>query len=294
VHPDGHIQAVGRDQRGRKQYRYHPRWTAMADDAKYHKMIRFAKALPKIRAQIAKDLALHGLPREKVLAAVLGTLERTLIRVGNEEYAEQNHSYGLTTLKDQHAKINGKKVHFEFRGKSGVKHEVDLDDPKLSEIIRRCRDLPGQELFQYVNESGEVCDVNSTDMNEYLRQISGGDFTTKDFRTWSATVLAACALCDLAPCKTAKEVKKNVVQAIEEVAGRLGNTKAVCRKSYVHPGIVEMYSDGSLLRAWAHRSKPASDGSHRLSAQEAAVLRLIQKWMTHRRSKLPDKVAPTA
>src|SRR5262245_42383018 len=237
--PKGHIQAVGRDDRGRKQYLYHSRWREARDRDKYHKLTDFARALPRVRRAIHRDLRKRGLPREKVLAAVLAVMEKTLIRVGNDEYAGQNNSYGLTTLRDRHAHINRKKVRFEFNGKSGVEHAIDLEDCRLTRIIRQCRDLPGQELFQYEDERGEARDVGSSDVNDYLRDVSGGDFTTKDFRTWSGTVMAACALREIEPFKSMTQAKRNVVQAIDQVATRLGNTRAVCRKSYIHPNVIK-------------------------------------------------------
>lgn len=276
--PRGHIQAVGRDARGRKQYRYHPRWREARDDAKYHKLIDFAQALPRIRSAVRRHLKKPGLPRDKVLAAVVQVMEKTLIRVGNDEYANQNDSYGLTTLRDKHARVNGKRVRFEFRGKSGVEHEVDVDDPKLARIIRRCRDLPGEELFQYIDEDGQVCDVSSSDVNEYLRRISGGDFTAKDFRTWAGTVVAARALAEFESFDSKAQAKRNVVQAIERVAATLGNTRAVCRKCYIHPRVIETYLDGSLARHLSRKAGRMLAGSvGRLNPEEAAVLALLQQ-----------------
>ncbi len=276
--PRGHLQAAGRDARGRKQYRYHPRWRQTRDESKYHKMIEFAKALPRIRRAVKRHLGKAGLPREKVLAAVVGIMETTLIRVGNDEYAEQNDSYGLTTLRDEHARIAGQKVRFEFRGKSGIEHEVDLEDPKLVQIVRRCRDLPGEELFQYIDEEGQICDVNSSNVNEYLRGISGGDFTAKDFRTWAGTVLAARALRELDAFNTKTQARKNIVRAVEQVAMRLGNTKAVCRKCYIHPAIIQSYQDGTLGRQIARGAdKVLTEAPRNLSREEAAVFRLLRQ-----------------
>lgn len=279
--PDGHIQAIGRDARGRKQYRYHPRWREARDDTKYHKLIDFARALPKIRKTVHRHLAKHGLPREKVLAAVVSIMEKTLIRVGNEEYANQNNSYGLTTLHDKHAKLNGRKVRFEFRGKSGVEHEIDLEDARLAAIVRKCRDLPGEELFQYVDAEGNVRDVTSADVNLYLRQISGGDFTAKDFRTWAGTVLAARALQEFKQFDTQAQAKKNIVQAIERVAMRLGNTRAVCRKCYIHPVIIGSYMDGMLLKHLSIKAgRMLKTSLDKLPPEEAAVLALLRRRMT--------------
>ncbi len=278
THANGHIQAVGRDARGRKQYRYHSRWRQARDDAKYYKMIDFAGALPKIRHAVRRDLAKRGLAREKVLAAVVSIMEKTLIRVGNEEYATHNDSYGLTTLHDKHARLSGKKVRFEFRGKSGIEHEIDLEDPKLAQIVRRCRDLPGEELFQYLDDDNQVRDVTSADVNAYLRQISGGDFTAKDFRTWAGTVLAARALREFEAFDSQAQAKKNVVRAIEKVAMRLGNTRAVCRKCYIHPAIIGSYMDGTLVKHLTRRAgRILAESINKLSPEEAAVLALLSK-----------------
>ncbi|MEW6160041.1 MAG: DNA topoisomerase IB, partial [Verrucomicrobiota bacterium] len=247
--PNGHLQATGRDARGRKQYRYHSRWRIVRDETKYDRLLKFARILPRLRRRLREHLKLPGLPREKVLATVVTLLERTLIRVGNDEYASTNHSYGLTTLQDRHARVSGGKVQFQFRGKSGKKHFIDLNDPLLARIVRRCRDLPGAELFQYVDKDGRVQDIGSTDVNEYLRQISGCDFTAKDFRTWFGSVLALLALTEIGPAHTESHAKKNIVKATEAVAATLGNTVSVCRKCYIHPAVVETY----LRRELFHR-----------------------------------------
>jgi DNA topoisomerase-1 len=282
-HSNGHIQAIGRDARGRKQYRYHAAWREARDHAKYHKMIEFAEALPKIRQTVRRRLSKPGLPRDKVLAAVLAIMEKTLIRVGNDEYANANGSYGLTTMRDKHARISQRKVEFRFRGKSGVEHEIDLEDPKLVEIVRKCRDLPGQELFQYRDDRGKVCDITSTDVNAYLREISGGDFTAKDFRTWAGTVLAARALREIEPFDSKTQAKKNLVRAVEKVAMRLGNTKAVCRKCYIHPAIIDSYLDGELVKHLTRKADQLlAKSSSRLSPEEAAVLSLIRRSITRR------------
>jgi DNA topoisomerase I len=238
---NGHIQATGRDARGRKQYRYHERWREVRDENKFDRLGQFAKALPNIRRRVAQDLKLPGLPRQKVLATIVRLLERTFIRVGNEEYARENKSFGLTTLKNRHVKVKGAQVRFRFRGKSGRQHEVDVTDRKVAKVIAECQDLPGQDLFQYVEESGEVREVTSQDVNEYLRQIAGQDFTAKDFRTWGGTLLAAIALSKQKEFQTKKEANSNLKTAICAVAELLGNTPAVCRKCYVHPIIVEAY-----------------------------------------------------
>jgi DNA topoisomerase-1 len=243
----GHLQATGRDARGRKQYRYHTRFRQMRDEVKYSRLPAFAQALRRIRRRTAADVRKKGLQREKVLAAAVQLLEKTLIRIGNEEYARANGSVGLTTMRDRHARIHGADVRFEFRGKSGVSHAVELHDARLARIVKACRDLPGYELFQYVDENGNRQTICSDDVNEYLREISGDSFTAKDFRTWAGTVLAAQALARLSRFKSQTEAKRNVVQAIACVAERLGNTKAVCRKAYIHPAIFAAYMDGKPM-----------------------------------------------
>jgi DNA topoisomerase I len=247
--PQGHLQATGRDARGRKQYRYHARWREVRDEVKYAKLIAFAAALPRIRERTAADLRKSGLPREKVLAAVVQLLEKTLIRVGNDEYARENGSFGLTTMRDQHAKISGSTVRFEFRGKSGIQHAVDLHDARLARIVKACRDLPGYELFQYVDDEGKRQVIDSSDVNSYMREIAGEDFTAKDFRTWAGTVLAATELAAAGRFSSAAEGKRKIVKAVEAVAKRLGNTKAVCRKSYIHPAIFDAYLEGATIAA---------------------------------------------
>jgi len=274
----GHVQATGRDAKGRKQYRYHASWHACRGETKFDRMTAFAAALPAIRARTEADLAKPGLPRDKVLAAVVQLLEKSLIRVGNEEYARQNRSFGLTTLKDKHVDVRGATVRFEFRGKSGVKHCVDVNDRRLARIVRQCRDLPGQDLFQYIDEHGKRCDVTSGDVNAYLKQIAGENFTAKDFRTWAATVLCATALDELESVDSQARAKKNVLKAIEAVAGVLGNTRAVCRKSYVHPAVTDAYMDGTTLATLRHSPRPHR-GRGALRAEEQAVLRLLESRM---------------
>jgi DNA topoisomerase-1 len=275
--PLGHLQATGRDVRGRKQYRYHPRWREVRDEVKYGRLIAFAQALPKIRHRTDVDLRKSGLRREKVLAAVVQLLEKTLIRVGNEEYAKDNGSFGLTTFRDQHAKIKGGSVRFEFKGKSGVGHAIDLQDRRLAKIVKACRDLPGYELFQYVDEDGRRQTVDSADVNKYLRDISGQDFTAKDFRTWAGTVLAAKALAEVAKFTSTTEAKRNVVTAIESVAKKLGNTKAVCRKCYIHPAILDAYMDGATIQTLKTRAAKLSRTRATLSGEEAAVVNMIER-----------------
>jgi DNA topoisomerase-1 len=276
--PNGHLQATGRDERGRKQYRYHPDWHERRGTEKFDRMLAFARALPRIRRRCDADLARPGLPREKVLAAVVRLLELTLIRVGNDEYARLNRSFGLTTLRDRHARVEGTSVRFRFRGKSGATHEVGLRDRRLASLIRRCQELPGQELFQYVDEDGEVRDIASDDVNGYLRDASGGDFTAKDFRTWAGTVLAYRALRALQPEDGGAAARKNVVEAIRRTADRLGNTPAVARGSYVHPAVLEAYMDGqlggALVEAAEEQVAPPNEAT---PDEEAAVIRLLRQ-----------------
>ncbi len=268
----GHLQATGRDARGRKQYRYHPNWRTTRDETKFHRMQAFAAALPKIRARTEADLRRPGLPREKVLATVVQLLEKSLIRVGNEEYARANRSFGLTTMQDKHVAVKGSTLRFEFRGKSGKRHSVGVNDRRLAKIVKQCRDLPGQDLFQYIDDDGVRQDVNSADVNAYLKEITGEDFTAKDFRTWSGTVLAATALRELDDASSKAQVKKNVLSAIEAVAGMLGNTRSVCRKSYIHPAILDSYIDGSMKRALKRRvSAP-----RKLRSEEIVVLAILK------------------
>ncbi|HEX6974304.1 MAG TPA: hypothetical protein VF147_07885 [Vicinamibacterales bacterium] len=272
----GHLQATGRDARGRKQYRYHPRWREVRDETKYHRMIGFAHALPAIRRRTSVDLRRQGLPREKVLAAVVQLLEKTLIRVGNDEYAKQNHSFGLTTLRDGHVEVKGQRVRFAFRGKSGVEHEVDLEDRRLAKVVKACRDIPGYDLFQYYDEEGGRQAIGSADVNTYLQDVTGFDFTSKDFRTWAGTVLAAQLLRAFEQSESDAQRKKNIVSAVEAVAKRLGNTKAVCRKCYIHPAVFDAYLDGSMLKTVAQRARRVA-AAGRLSEGGAAVLSLLQR-----------------
>lgn len=279
--PNGHLQATGRDGRRRKQFRYHPRWREIRDETKYARMIIFARVLPKIRHRVKKDMALNGLPRNKVLATVVRLLEVSLIRVGNEEYARENDSFGLTTMRNKHVDVNGSALRFHFRGKSGKWHDVDIRDRHIAKIVERCQDLPGQELFQFMDDDGERRDVRSEDVNEYLREISGQDFTAKDFRTWAGTVLAAMALREFAKFDTKVQAKKNVVAAIESVAEKLGNTPAVCRKCYIHPHVLDSYMDGTLVETLKRRAeRQISRWLRGLPPEEAAVLGLLQQRLT--------------
>ncbi|HEV2133258.1 MAG TPA: DNA topoisomerase IB [Terracidiphilus sp.] len=277
--PRGHLQATGRDARGRKQSRYHPRWRAVRDETKYERMLLFGTALRRIRERVEEHLGLPGLPREKVLATVVRLMDSTLIRVGNDEYAKENKSYGLTTMRRKHVKVNGSQLVFRFRGKSGVLHEVGVQDRRLARIVRRCQELPGYELFEYLDAEGQTRAIDSMDVNDYLREISGGEFTAKDFRTWAGTVLTSMTLRQFEGFESETQAKKNVVQAIKDVARRLGNTPAVCRKCYVHPGVLECYMTGLLTpaakRKADERSEQERQGANHawLSAEEEETLR---------------------
>ena len=276
--PKGHLQVTGRDARGRKQSRYHPRWREVRDETKYERMVLFGAALPEIRDRVEHDLTLPGLPRSKVLATIVRLMETTLIRVGNEEYARQNKSYGLTTMRNKHVDVDGATVTFKFQGKSGVKHTVDITDRRIARIVQRCEDIPGYELFQYVDKDGTVHSVDSADVNDYLREISNQEFTAKDFRTWAGSVLASAALKEFAAFASETEAKRNVVQAIKQVAARLGNTPSVCRKCYVHPAVLECYMSGLLL-AEVKRQVEEEEASQEevLRQEEIALLALLRR-----------------
>jgi DNA topoisomerase-1 len=275
--PRGHVQATGRDARGRKQYRYHPDWRTTRDETKFHRMEAFARALPALRRRVSIDLARPGLPRAKVLAAVVQLLERSLIRIGNEEYARENQSFGLTTLRDRHVEVRGDMLRFQFRGKSGKHHTIAVSDRRLARLVKQCRDLPGQELFQYVDEEGRRQRIGSGDINSYVRDATGEEFTTKDFRTWWGSVLAVTALRELQPPRTKTEAAKNVVLALDAVAGLLGNTRAVCRTSYVHPGVIDCYVQGLLPEAVTPRRNGATDPAGGLRADELALLAVLKR-----------------
>jgi len=278
--PRGHLQATGKDERGRIQYRYHPKWREARDETKYGRMVAFGKALPTIRRRVARDMKRPGLQRERVLAAVVKLLETTLIRVGNEEYARVNDSIGLSTMKDKHAEIKGGSIHFEFKGKSGVKHAIDLADQRLARIVKQCQDVPGQDLFQYIDGDGIRHPITSADVNAYLKVAAGDDFTAKDFRTWAGTVLAWMALGEFVPFDSETQAKKNVLVAIESVAAKLGNTKAVCRKCYIHPAILETYMSGELYRTLEQRADAQlAKGLQHMKPEEAAVLTLLRAWL---------------
>lgn len=275
---NGHLQATGRDAKKRKQYRYHAKWRSVRDEVKYERMLNFGQALPAIRAAVDKALKLPGLPREKVLATIVRLLEVTMMRIGNEEYARTNKSFGLTTLRSRHVKVDGKDIDFNFRGKSGVFHTIHLEDRRLARIIAKTRELPGQDLFQYIDEDGEPHTIDSGDVNEYLQQITGEEYTAKDFRTWSGTVLAALALHEFEKFDSEAQAKKNIVQAIESVAERLGNTPTICRKCYVHPAVIDAYLEGTVLAALqTETTRQLVNDLHSLSPEEAAVLTLLQQ-----------------
>lgn len=279
--PNGHLQATGHDAKGRKQYGYHARWREVRDETKYTRMIAFGQALPKIRQRVEKDLALPGLPRQKVLATVVRLLETTLVRVGNEEYARGNKSFGLTTMHNRHVDVSGSTLRFQFRGKGGKYHSIDITDRRLAKIIKRCQEIPGYELFQYLDDDGQHRSIDSSDVNEYLQEITGDDFTAKDFRTWAGTVLAALALQEFEAFDSDTQAKKNIVQAIERVAERLGNTPAICRKCYVHPVVLEAYLDGSLIKTLKKKTEQElSKSLHELHSEEAAVLGILQQRLT--------------
>ena len=289
----GHIQATGRDARGRKQYRYHASFREFRDATKYDHMMEFATSLGTIRKKIAEDMGLSGLPREKVLATIVYLLERTLIRVGNDDYAKQNQSYGLTTLRDRHVKAEGAELRFRFKGKSGKQWNLRLADRRVAKIVRALQELPGQDLFQYVDDDGEVRDVSSSDVNDYLKDITGSDITAKDFRTWHGTVLAAIALREVQSFESQAAAKKNLKSAIEQVASRLGNTPTICRKCYIHPEILATYFDGQLDlnlkdRIEAELRENLSD----LKPEEAAVLALLESRLKKTTNdKFADSVA---
>jgi len=272
--PRGHLQATGRDARGRKQPLYHATWRAVRDADKFSRMVGFARALPRIRRRVARDMGQPGLPREKVVATIVRLLEMTYARIGNEEYARDNGSFGLTTLRDRHVTISGSAVRFLFKGKSGRELALGVTNRRVARVVKRCEELPGQMLFQYIGPDGARHTVHSDDINQYLQEVSGEDYTAKDFRTWSATVLAMGALRDVARFESDAEAKRNVVAAIDSVARRLGHTRAVCRRSYVHPRVIDTYLDGSLEGIL---SVVSSKEYRNLKADEVAVLALLKR-----------------
>jgi DNA topoisomerase-1 len=267
----GHLQATGRDAKGRKQYRYHVDFVAIRDSAKYERLVAFAKSLPALRAEVARHMALPGLPRDKVLATIVHLLDSTLIRIGNDSYARQNGSYGITTLRDSHVTVAGNELRFQFKGKSGKTWRLTLRDRRIARIIRSCQELPGQHLFQYLDEKGEVLRVTSTDVNDYLRALTGSEVTAKDFRTWAGTVLAANLLIEIGKPESATAAKRQIRTALQEVAARLGNTVAICRKCYVHPSVLEAYGAGAL------RLRRIATKDQALRPEEAATLRFLRR-----------------
>jgi DNA topoisomerase-1 len=272
--PNGHLQATGRDARGRKQYRYHPRWRTVRDETKFERMQLFGGTLPRIRDRVQEDLDLPGLPRNKVLAIIVSLLETTFIRVGNEEYARSNGSFGLTTLLNRHVQDDGPALRFRFPGKSGKNHAIRVTDRRLVRLVKRCRELPGQDLFQYLDESGEPQPITSSDVNDYLREISGQEFTAKDFRTWAGSLLAARHLAGLEPLELGVHGKSEMLQAAELVASHLGNTPSICRKCYIHPAVLEAHQDEALYQLWL--VEQARDGAEsQLTEEEAALLRFL-------------------
>ena len=294
LHSNGHLQATGRDARGRKQYRYHSRWREVRDEAKYNKLLIFTQVLPQLRARVEEDLKRPGLQRERVLAAIVRLMELTFFRVGNSEYAKANESFGLTTLRDRHVAIEGSRIHISFRGKSGKHHETDINDRRLARIVKDCRDLPGYELFQYVDDDGERHTVGSAEVNEYLREITGEEITAKDFRTWAGTQLAAEALREFEGVGSEAERKRAVVRAVEKVAKHLGNTPTICRRCYIHPAVLEGYLDGTMLQALAENTRMyLAENIGGMSAEEAAVtafLRLrLDELAEHNRSRSGGK-----
>ncbi|MBM6593354.1 DNA topoisomerase IB [Microvirga pudoricolor] len=289
---NGHIQATGRDAKGRKQYRYHAAFREIRESTKFEHMFAFARALPSIRETIDAHMKLRGLPREKVLATVVHLLETTLIRVGNADYAKQNKSYGLTTLRDPHVEVDGAELKFQFKGKSGKTWRLAVKDRRVARIVKACQDLPGQELFQYLDEAGERQSVSSADVNAYLKEITGRDITAKDFRTWAGTVLAAMALSEFETFDTQAKAKKNVRAAIEEVSSRLGNTPTICRKCYVHPEVFDCYLQGDLLIEVREtvEAKLRKDLAG-LRPEEAAVLTFLEARLTREIEKTSAKPA---
>ena len=275
---DGHIQATARDARLRKQYRYHKDWRSIRDEAKYGNMLPFASALPLIRKQVSKALAMKGLPREKVVATVVALIEDTSMRIGNDEYARTNHSYGITTLQGKHVHLTGTHLQFDFRGKSGVQHTINLRAPKLCRIVKSMLDLPGQVLFQYLDEDGQAHAVNSTEVNDYIRSAANGDFTAKDFRTWAGTTFAVQALLEIGDAETQVIARKNLAEAVRHVARKLSNTQAVCRKCYIHPQVAISYMEGTLAEEWHACESAAKKGKSTLKKDEAIMVKLLQKW----------------
>jgi DNA topoisomerase-1 len=283
---NGHLQATGIDAKGRKQYRYHPTWRTVRDEAKFERLLSFAEVLPKIRAKVDEDMRRADLSREKVLATIVRLLEISLIRIGNEEYAKENNSFGLTTMRNRHVEVEGATIKFQFRGKSGKKHNVEVSDRRVARIIQKCQDLPGQQLFRYEDQAGEVAAIGSEDVNDYLQRITGQPFTAKDFRTWAGTILAAIALGKMEEVDSQTLAKKNIVTAIEAVAGLLGNTVAICRKCYIHPAVPTSYLEGTLARTLRVKADAQiAEHLHELKPEEAAVITLLRQELAKRSEK---------
>ena len=282
----GYLQAIGHDAKGRKQYRYHPHWRESRDETKYEHMMDFGEALPGIRERVDADLRRQGMPREKILATIVRLLETTLIRIGNEQYAKENQHYGLTTLQTEHVDVSGSTLHFHFVGKSGKEHTIDLKDKKLASIVAKLHHLPGQEVFQYAGEDGTLHSIDSADVNAYLHEIAGSEFTAKDFRTWAGTVLASLALQEFEAFGSATQAKRNVTAAIKAVSQRLGNTPAVCRKAYIHPAVFETYLDGTMLESLRQETEQElADSLHSLKPEEAAVMALLARRLAAEANK---------
>lgn len=282
--PQGHLQATGRDAKGRKQYIYHPRWRDIRDQTKFNRMVPFGNALPKIRKRVEQDLSLAGLARDKVLATVVRLLESTLIRIGNKEYARENRSFGLTTMRSRHLNVSGSFIQFRFRGKSGKEHAVAVQDPRIAKIVKRCRDIPGHELFQYLDEEGEHRTIDSADVNDYLKEITGEHFTAKEFRTWGGSIHAALALEEIGPFQTEAEAKRNIAEAVKRASIRLGNKPSICRKYYVHPAIIDSYLNGYLLDALdkIDGQETEDTAANELQPYEVAILDMLKDYDSHK------------
>jgi DNA topoisomerase-1 len=282
--PEGHLQATGRDERGRKQYRYHPRWRETRDENKYEHMVEFAKALPALRSRIADDMRSRGLARRKVIATIVDLLDKTLMRVGNSDYVKENKSYGLTTLRNRHVEVSGKELRFEFRGKSGKLWRLAVQDRRVARVVRACQELPGQHLFQYVDEDGELQTVTSSDVNAYLREATGRDITAKDFRTWGGTVMVGMALAAHEPAESASHAKRILNAAIKTAAAQLGNTPTICRKCYVHPRIMDAYLLGELILELELRGAASEESPGSLRSEEAAVLSFLERRLAKKQN----------
>ena len=275
---NGHIQATGVDGKGRKQYRYHPHWNVLRNETKFHRLYEFGKVLPSIRLKVEEDLAKKELSEEKVLATVISLMERTFIRVGNDDYEKLYGSYGLTTLKDKHVKVEGNTLKFSFKGKKGVYHDITLKNPKLAKLVKQCRDIPGKELFQYFDSEGNRKSIDSGMVNQYIKDASGGDFTAKDFRTWAGTLHILQCFCSLENPETDSDCKKNIVAALDEVSHKLGNSRTVCKKYYVHPGIIKLYEDRSLDKYLKQLDEiEKEDNLTGLTSEERVLMKILKQ-----------------